>query len=137
MNADESVVILMKTISLEFDKLGNQMLMPYDLTYPQFKTMKLLFKNQPMTIRQIDIERHFSLTNPTVTGIIQNLEKKGFIERITNPEDSRSKVISITQKAKDMEEGLTRLGARMEEMSTKKLSAEEREQLLFLLKKLQ
>lgn len=136
MNADESVVILMKTISLEFDKLGNQMLMPYDLTYPQFKTMKLLFKNQPMTIRQIDIERHFSLTNPTVTGIIQNLEKKGFIERITNPEDSRSKVISITQKAKDMEEGLTRLGARMEEMSTKKLSAEEREQLLFLLKKL-
>lgn len=137
MNADESVVILMKTISLEFDKLGNQMLMPYDLTYPQFKTMKLLFKNQPMTIRQIDIERHFSLTNPTVTGIIQNLEKKGFIERITNPEDSRSKVISITQKAKDMEEELTRLGARMEEMSTKKLSAEEREQLLFLLKKLQ
>lgn len=137
MNADESVVILMKTISLEFDKLGNQMLMPYDLTYPQFKTMKLLFKNQPMTIRQIDIERHFSLTNPTVTGIIQNLEKKGFIERITNPEDSRSKVISITQKAKDMEEELTRLGARMEEMSTKKLSAEEREHLLFLLKKLQ
>lgn len=137
MNVDESVVILIKTISLEFDKLGNQMLMPYDLTYPQFKTMKLLFKNRPMTIRQIDIERHFSLTNPTVTGIIQNLEKKGLIERITNPEDSRSKVISITQKAKDMEEELTKLGARMEEMSTKKLSAEEREQLLFLLKKLQ
>lgn len=137
MNIDDSVVILIKAISLDFDKLGNQMLAPYNLTYPQFKTMKLIYMNQPRTIRQIDIERHFSLTNPTVTGIIQNLEKKGLIERIINPEDSRSKVISITQKAKDIEDGLMGLGLEIEKKATGNLTAEEKGQLVYLLKKLQ
>lgn len=137
MNVDDSVVILIKTISLEFDKLGNQMLIPYQLTYPQFKTIKLLYKNPPLTVRQIDIEKHFSLTNPTVTGIIQNLEKKGLIQRTANPEDSRSKVIALTQKARDMEAELTALGAELEKKATENLTVKERKQLMLLLKKLQ
>lgn len=136
MDIDNSIVILIKTISLEIDKLGNQMLFPYDLTYPQFKTLKLLFKKPPLTVRQIDIERHFSLSNPTVTGIIQNLEKKGLIERATNPEDSRSKVIAVTEKARALEKELGALGARIEERAAGGLTGEERKELLALLKKL-
>lgn len=136
MDIDNSIVILIKTISLEIDKLGNQMLLPYDLTYPQFKALKLLFKNPPLTIRQIDIERHFSLSNPTVTGIIQNLEKKGLVERAQNPEDLRSKVLAVTEKARAMEKELADLGARLEERVAGGLSGREREELLALLKKL-
>lgn len=98
--------------------------------------MKYLYQNLPYTIRQIDIEKHFSLTNPTVTGIIQNLEKKGMIERVVNPEDSRSKVITITPKAEEMREELIVFGEKLEKQVTEKLSDEERKQLIMLLKKL-
>lgn len=132
----DSIVIMIKKASLEFEKMGNQLLIPYDITHPQFKTLKYLYKNPPRTVRQIDIEKQYSLTNPTVTGILQNLEKKGLIGRVANPEDSRSKVIVLTEKAYSMEADLNALGRTMESKLTARLSDDERKELLMLLKKM-
>lgn len=132
----DSIAILVKKVSLELEKMGNQLLAPYGITHPQFKTLKYLYQNPPCTVRQIDIERQYSLTNPTVTGILQNLETKGLIERAANPKDSRSKLICLTETAYAMEADLIALGQTLEHRLTKRLSEKERNQLLTLLKKL-
>lgn len=135
MDIENSIVIQIKALSLELDRLGNQMLSPLGLTYPQFKTLKFLLWNPPGTVRQMDIEKHFCLTNPTVTGILKNLEKKGLIERTANHEDRRSKIIFLTEKGKSMEKTLTGVGGEMEKRAVANLSEEEKEQLICLLKK--
>ena len=64
------------------------------------------------------------------------MEKKGLIERQTNPQDNRSKVICLTEKAMKIESLLYKLGNELEEKLTKNLTSEDKQELLRLLKKL-
>lgn len=131
-----SIAVIVKQASIEFDWVANQALAPYNLTGSQYKIVKFIATQPENTVRQIDIENYFSLSNPTVTGIIQKMEKNGVIQRIPNPEDKRSKVICLTDKWHNMKDELYRIGDGMENAFTKNLSAEEKEQLLYLLKKM-
>lgn len=69
------ISVLIKKSSLIFDKYINQLLVPYQLTNSQFRILMLLYISPSYSIRQVDIEEMFSMTNPTVTGLIHNLEK--------------------------------------------------------------
>lgn len=134
MNNDK-VAILIKKSALVIEKLSNHVLVPYELTHTQYKILMVLFRNKGKQIRQADIETHFSMTNPSVTGIIQNLEKKGLLERVQNPNDKRSKLLTLTEKAISLEEEMYALGESLEMQVTKNLTVEESKQLIVLLKK--
>ena len=58
------------------------------------------------------------------------------IERKANPNDSRSKILCLTQKTLDMKELLYCLGEELEAKLTDKLTTEEKQELITLLKKL-
>lgn len=132
----DKVAILIKKAALVIEKLSNHVLAPYELTHTQYKILMLLYRNPDKPIRQIDIEEHFSMTNPSVTGIIQNLEKKGLVQRVQNPDDKRSKLLKLTEQAVSMEQELYSLGESLESQVTEGLSEDERQQLILLLNKI-
>ena len=134
-NADK-IAIFIKRLSLEIDKLSNPILEPYDLTHSQYKILKYLLMSPSETVKQVDIEHFFSMTNPTVTGLVQKLERKGMIERKVNPQDSRSKILCPTQKTIEMKDLLVSLGEELEGTLTEDLTGKEKQELLRLLKKL-
>lgn len=133
---NDRVAILIKRASLITEKLSNQMLAPYNLSTSQYKIMVMLYNYPDKTIRQIDIEEMYSLTNPTVTGIIQNLERKNLVVREQNLDDKRSKVLCLTEKAYKMKEELLSLGETVEKQITESLTNEEHKELCFLLNKM-
>ena len=133
---NKKIAILIKKLALEFDKIAIPELEPYNLTPTQFKVIKYLLNNQEAEVRQRDIEKAYSMTNPTVTGILQNLEKNNWIERIENPNDARSKVIKLTKKALKQKEELYNLGDNLEKEFTKGLNKTEQNRLNELLNKL-
>lgn len=135
MSADK-VAILIKKTALVIEKLSNHVLAPYELTHTQYKILMLLCREPDRSLRQIDIETHFGMTNPTVTGILQNLEKKGLIRRIPNPDDKRSKLLTLTEQTLAMKEELCALGESIEWQITANLSEDESLQLIELLKKI-
>ncbi len=135
LNQDK-IAIWLKFVNLECDKLSAEILEPHGLTLTQYKVLKFLLINPQGTIRQVDIEEHFYIRNPTVTRVLQNLERKGLVERQINPQDNRSKVICLTEKAKAMENLLYRLGDDLEGKLTSNLTLEDKKELLRLLKKL-
>lgn len=135
MSADK-VAILIKKTALVIEKLSNHVLAPYELTHTQYKILMLLCREPDRLLRQIDIETHFGMTNPTVTGILQNLEKKGLIRRIPNPDDKRSKLLTLTEQTLAMKEELCALGESIERQITANLSEDESLQLIELLKKI-
>lgn len=130
------ISILIKRTSLLIDKAANQFLTPYDLSNSQRKIMMLLYQNPDQSIRQADIESQFSLTNPTVTGIIKNLEKKGLVKRIQNPNDKRSNVLGLTKQALEIRDELDNLGEKLEAQITQNLTKAESRQLCELLQKM-
>lgn len=133
--AKKKVSVLIKKSALIFDKYANQLLAPYNLTISQFRILMILYKSPACTVRQADIESVFSMTNPTVTGLIHKLEKSGFVERVENPEDKRSKLLKLTEYAEGRRIEFIALADSIEKEMTDGLSEFEIETLSELLMK--
>lgn len=130
------IAVLIKTASIEFDKLANPILAKYDLTASQCRVLKFLYMQQNHSARIVDIEKECAITHPTVLGLLDSLEKKGFVSRIVNPKDARSKLISLTPKANEMQMELQAVVAKIDHVWVENLSAQERKELQRLLLKL-
>ena len=89
-------------------KNRNKNLADFDLTAAQSDIIVYLMNNyQEMSeINQLDIQKHLQLSNPTVSGLLNRLEEKGFISRTSSIHDARYNCISPTQKALEMSNGV-------------------------------
>ena len=87
-------------------------------------------------IFQRDIEKEFSLRRSTVTVMLQSFEQKGLILRIPVSRDARLKKIVLTEQAKRLSERTWREIEQFHQRLEENLTADEKEQLLFLLDKI-
>lgn len=133
---NESIEFLIRAISRRSEKLANQQLAQFDLTSTQFRTLLYVYHRPPMTVRQCDLESFFSKSNPAVTGILNNMEQKDLIRRVTNPEDGRSKVLMVTEKGAALIPELDKYRGWMDQLLTENMTEEEVNILIVLLKKL-
>ncbi|MGG6795236.1 UNVERIFIED_CONTAM: MarR family transcriptional regulator [Streptococcus canis] len=130
---DNPIGILIKIASLAFDRTASQLLSDYNLTPSQFKLLKYLSVHQDQLTRQIDLETFFKMSNPTVTGLLQNLEKKGMIERHHHPQDKRCNIIRLSESASLKAEDYLQKSKLIEDHFTQALSKEEQATLKQLL----
>lgn len=128
---EEKVLIgfLIKQIHIAFETRCHKNLQRYNLTPSQMDILLYLKKHQEDALTQRDLETGLTLKNPTVTGLLNRLEEKGFITREQNLNDKRSKFIKMTDKAERvLEDGYLYI----QELDAKMLngiSEEEQEQL--------
>lgn len=132
----DRIVVLTKRLSLCFDKMANPILAKYDLTTSQYKILKYLFNHKEETVIQVNIEKNYSMTRQTTIGLLEQLEKKNYVERKRNPKDSRSNIVVLTKKARKMEKELYAVGEQLDQLFVKPLSASEQKQLRNLQRKL-
>lgn len=130
------IAVLIKKASIKFDKMSNPILSKYDLTASQCRVLKFMYSQKTGSARVVDIEKECAITHPTVLGLLGSLEKKGFVTRTINPEDARSRLISLTKKALEMQPELEGVVEKIDDMLTDSLSEDERKQLIKLLRKL-
>ena len=131
---EKKIAILIKKLALEFDKIAIPALKPYGLTPTQFKVLEYLYTHE--NVIGLDLQNVFSMTNPTVTGVLQNMENGGWIERVPNTADSRSKNVKLTAKSEKCKSEFYKIGASLEAELTKWLTAKEQDELLSLLNKM-
>ena len=135
MNIDK-IAILIKKAALEAEKVQTPILQSHDLSVAQYKFLKHLYNAPKDSVRIVDLETCYSMTHPAVIDILKVLEKKGYTMRVVNPKDSRSKIVSLTEKAYAQQQELEDLGDKMEQSVTKNLSTDEKSELIALLHKL-
>lgn len=85
---------------------------------------------------QRDIEREFSITRSTVTNILQLMERKGYIERQSVPQDARLKRLILTEEGVRVHEKTMLSLHQTDEFVAGLLTEEENAELLRLLNKL-
>ena len=107
-----------------------------DLTFAQGGMIHYLYQHRDEPIYQKDLEKRFDIRRSTATGILQNLEKNGWICRSCDAEDARMKQIRLTRKTLDMEETMQRLIQEDEALYCKGLSDEEIDTLIGLLSRI-
>jgi len=98
--------------------------------------VEYLYRNQDHPVFQRDIEREFSITRSTVTNILQLMEKKGYIERQSVPQDARLKMLVLTEKGQLFHEKTMLALRQTDEFVAGLLTEEENAELLRLLNKL-
>ena len=92
-----------------------------------------LYKNGKMTMK--DIADSIHRTKPTVTVLIDKLEKLGYLKRVASDEDSRFTNIVLTQKGEDFKVIFEKISKDLNKMLYKNLSPEESELIEKLLRK--
>jgi DNA-binding MarR family transcriptional regulator len=90
-------------------------------------------KGKPVCQR--DIEREVGLRPSSISSMLANLEKNGFIVRTYNEGDARVKYITLTDKGHELCEMNKQLMDSCDELIQSALTEEEQEQLEYLLRK--
>lgn len=91
-----------KIIHNSYEESRNRQLLKYNLTAAQMDVLIYLRCNNEIEIHQREIERWLRLKNPTVTGILNRLEEKGFIVRQTNESDKRFRTVKLTEQSNQL-----------------------------------
>lgn len=107
-----------------------------DVTTMQIWIIGYLYDHRDREVYQKDIERDFTITRSTVTGILKLMEKKGFIRRTTVPEDARLKKLILLEKGEVLLKGVRSHIEQTEKMLVQGLSEEEVETLFRLLEQI-
>lgn len=93
-------------------------------------------ERQGKDVNQKDIERYFKLTNPTITGLLNRLEEKGFVKRRKSPTDGRTNLIHLTDQTRKVLDQFKQHKDKIDQKLYRDFSDDERKQILYLLKKL-
>ena len=118
------------------DSKANRDFRKWDLTCSQHAIIAYLYDHQSVETTQRDLEETFSLKNPTVTGLLNLLENKGMIQRVTNPKDRRSNIIKLTEKSLALEKQLTASRKMAEDAILKGFTPDEKQQLESFMRRL-
>lgn len=95
-----------------------------------------LYNNRHKEVFQRDIQEHFSIRRSTVTGILQLMEKNGFITRSSVDRDARLKRLELTPKAVELHERVGRSIRQVEERLAQSLTEEEKSEFIRLCEKI-
>ena len=98
--------------------------------------IEYLYRHRDEAVFQRDIEREFSITRSTVTNILQLMERKGYIQRQSVPQDARLKKLVLTEKGIRFHEKTILSFHQTDDYVAGLLTAEENAELLRLLNKL-
>lgn len=93
-----------------------------------------LYKNNKMTMK--DIANCIHRTKPTVTVLVDKLEKLGYLKRAASDKDSRSTYVILTQKGEDFKATFDQISKNLNKMLNQNLSENEVKLLEELLKKM-
>ena len=107
-----------------------------DITAMHGWILAFLYECRDREVFQRDVERAFSITRSTVTNILQLMEKKGYIRRVSVPQDARLKRLVLTEEGAKAHQQIILSFRQTDQFISSLLTEEENAELLRLLNKL-
>ena len=129
---------ILKIVSNYMDKDMNNCLSDYNITRSQMGILIYIQVAECKNIEanQVDIEKEFNLKNPTVTGLINRLEEKGYIKRVRSEKDKRYNKLELTESGREILNKGKRKAQENEEKLLKILTDDEIKELKRILTKI-
>lgn len=107
---------------------------PYDVTSEQWSIMFCLIGEEGMTHKELASRTEKDRAN--VTRLVDQLERKGLVKRVNNPEDRRSIFLHLTEEGKKIVQALIPIEQAFIRNLLKGVSEEELEQFTATIHKL-
>lgn len=100
LTAENEIVAALRRIVRAIDQHSRQLLDGYGLTGPQLAVLQESRRCHGGTAAAL--ARAVHLSRPTVTGILDRLEKRGLVHRAPDPRDRRSSQVTVTSAGERM-----------------------------------
>ena len=103
-NADESSGFLLWRVTMLWQRGIVKALEEYGMTHSQFVLMASIhwLTLHGENVTQIVLSTHTKIDPMTTSTVLRTLQKKGFIERIEHPKDTRAKIVYLTETGKQI-----------------------------------
>lgn len=98
MNMEE-ITWLIKEVHISMEQYGRTAMKTQDITFAEASVLFCLLEHSSDNFCSRDIYGVFRVSKATVSAILKNLRKKGYLEMTALPEDERRKQITLTDKA--------------------------------------
>ena len=127
MGEELRIFKLIKEIHKENQKKCNKAMADEGLkiTKPQLDMMVYLKENQDREINAKNIEEDFHLTNPTVAGFLNRLEKKQLIQKKKSEKGFKYKAIELTKRGEELLEAIQKRGMNFTLLALKDIPKED------------
>ena len=96
----QEVLSLLRRIIRAIDLHSKQLEKTFGLTGPQLVVMRTISAHRDITVG--GVARQVSLSQATVTNIIDRLEARGLVERVRSSQDKRKVTVSITDPGQEL-----------------------------------
>jgi DNA-binding MarR family transcriptional regulator len=93
------------------------------VTPVQFYVLSALWENDGIKFK--DLARSINMDGSTLTGILDRMERLDYVERRDDPEDRRSLLIFLKEKAKNNQREIVSLAERLNKEIKEQFSEEE------------
>lgn len=103
------------------------------LTRSQWSVLAHLLRNDG--IQQKELAEQMDITAITLTGLLDRMEREGWVERRADPDDRRAKRVYLTEKVAPVTKELRSLAREVRRSALQGLSEAEQQQLMSLLVK--
>ncbi len=129
---NEDIGYLLKRIHDRLKMSADAVFEKNNLTSSQARLMEFV-EIRGGRVTQKSIEEYLNVSHPTVVGIVSRLERSGFLECHTDPEDKRNKIVCMTEKAFSVGDELAKGRITTEQKLLKHMSQQEIAELVRLL----
>lgn len=98
----ETLLSLVRTSSL-MQKLSDRFFSRFGLTDVQFNILMILKEYGGEGLSQSELGEHLIVTKSNVVGLVDRLERGGYVKRLSHPSDRRFNQIVLTPKGRKLE----------------------------------
>ncbi len=101
MDLSKHVGYMIKCIGDKMNARTTRRLKKFGLTMSQFCALSYIYEHGGVSTQK-DIEKYFDISHPTVVGVVAKLEQNGYLTCSVGKEDHRFKVLTLTEKGKEI-----------------------------------
>jgi len=127
---DQLMARLHRSLRRNYDR----QLKSFGLTPCQFEVLMTLWSEDGIVLGEL--RRRVSRDGPTITGVVDRMEKKMLVKRIRDPRDRRVVKVHLTSKGENLKGDLERTKKLIMEKITRSLSLKDMNSLVTLMEKM-
>ncbi|HZV12538.1 MAG TPA: MarR family transcriptional regulator [Candidatus Kapabacteria bacterium] len=123
LRREDTLWYSLKELQLVMSQRFSEHLSAHGITRPQYEILTQLFQTDGMT--QAELAERCKKDAPTVTGVIDRLERDGFVERSKHPTDRRAHFVVLTEKGKHLRDTIPNIRKAMQDQAMVGLTQKE------------
>ena len=133
----EGIVERIQSLERYVDRAMRETLDDFELTHGEYKlAMHLRYGGPPYTGKPGKLAKHLGLSTGAMTNRLDNMEKRGLIRRLDDPDDRRGVIVELLPEGREVWERAVGAQSAKEQFVASGLSKSEQKQLNDLLRRM-